>query len=74
MLVQILARIANRGKMQDTMSFLLVKTSVLKTTTLQKMCFDLISEFNRLPRPDSDMEFRSLCSQKFAQAFYQSNK
>lgn len=24
--------------------------------------------------PDSDMEFRSLCSQKFAQAFYEANK
>jgi hypothetical protein len=33
-----------------------------------------IPEFQDLPVPDSDMEFRSLCSQKFAEAFYQANK
>lgn len=32
-----------------------------------------IPEFQSLPVPDSDMEFRSLCSQKFARAFYQVN-
>lgn len=33
----------------------------------------LIPEFAGF-NPDSDMEFRSLCSQKFAQAFYEVNK
>lgn len=33
----------------------------------------LIPEFADF-RPDSDMEFRSLCSQKFAQAFFKSNQ
>lgn len=33
----------------------------------------LIPEFADF-NPDSDMEFRSLCSQKFAQAFYEVNK
>lgn len=32
-----------------------------------------IPEFADLPVPESDMEFRSLCSQKFAQAFYEKN-
>lgn len=30
--------------------------------------------YGRLPVPESDMEFRSLCSQKFAEAFYNVNK
>lgn len=34
----------------------------------------LIREFDCFPNVESDMEFRSLCSQKFAQAFYESNK
>lgn len=42
--------------------------------TLHKSAYDVIEEFHTLPRPESDMEFRSLCSQKFAQAFYQANK
>lgn len=33
----------------------------------------LIPEFSEF-NPDSDMEFRSLCSQKFAKAFFESNK
>lgn len=33
----------------------------------------LIPEFSCFD-PDSDMEFRSLCSQKFAQAFFESNR
>lgn len=33
-----------------------------------------IREFDCFPNVDSDMEFRSLCSQKFAQAFYEENK
>ena len=33
----------------------------------------IIPEFKDF-NPDSDMEFRSLCSQKFAQAFYEVNK
>lgn len=41
---------------------------------MHKSSYDLIPEFKDLPRPDSDMEFRSLCSQKFAQAFYECNK
>lgn len=41
---------------------------------LHKSDFDLIPEFARLPRPESDMEMRSLCSQQFARAFYQANK
>lgn len=41
---------------------------------LHKSAFDLITEFAGLPRPDSDMEFRSLCSQKFAQAFFEANR
>lgn len=36
---------------------------------MHKSAFSLIPEFNGLPAPESDMEFRSLCSQKFAQAF-----
>jgi len=42
--------------------------------TLHKSAFKDIPEFVDLPVPDSDMEFRSLCSQKFAQAFYEVNK
>lgn len=40
-----------------------------------KSAWDLIPEFNRsgMPRPGSDMEFRSLCSQKFARAFKRAN-
>lgn len=41
---------------------------------LHKSDFDLIPEFARLPRPESDMEMRSLCSQQFARAFFQANK
>lgn len=41
---------------------------------MHKSAYDLIPEFQSLPRPKSDMEFRSLCSQRFAEAFYQANK
>lgn len=41
---------------------------------MHKSSYDLIPEFAKLPRPDSDMEFRSLCSQQFAQAFYNVNQ
>lgn len=41
---------------------------------MHKSAYDKIPEFHSLPRPESDMEFRSLCSQKFAQAFYAVNK
>ena len=41
---------------------------------MHKSAYDLIPEFQTLPRPESDMEFRSLCSQNFAKAFYESNK
>ncbi len=40
---------------------------------LHKSAYDLIPEFAGLPRPTNDMEFRSLCSQKFAQAFLEAN-
>ena len=33
-----------------------------------------IPEFQHLPAPKSDMEFRSLCSQKFAKAFFKANQ
>ncbi len=41
---------------------------------MHKSAYDLIPEFAGLSRPDTDMEFRSLCSQKFAQAFYEANQ
>ena len=41
---------------------------------MHKSSYNLIPEFQTLPVPQSDMEFRSLCSQKFAQAFYESNR
>lgn len=41
---------------------------------LHKSAYDLIPEFQYiLPRPETDAEFRSFCSQKFANAFYQAN-
>lgn len=40
---------------------------------MHKSAYDLIPEFSTLPRPTSDMELRSLCSQKFAQAFKEIN-
>lgn len=41
---------------------------------MHKSAYDLIPEFRTLPRPDTDAEFRSFCSQKFAEAFYEANK
>lgn len=41
---------------------------------LHKSSYNLIPEFQTLQRPKSDMEFRSLCSQKFAKAFFEANK
>ncbi len=41
---------------------------------MHKSAYGLIPEFHTLPQPESDMEFRSLCSQKFAKAFYEANK
>ena len=41
---------------------------------MHKSSYDLIPEFQNLPRPTSDMEFRSLCSQNFAKAFKEANK
>jgi len=41
---------------------------------MHKSAYDLIPEFSLLPRPDSDMEFRSLCSQKFALWFFLVNQ
>ena len=41
---------------------------------MHKSAYDLIPEFRWvLPRPETDAEFRSMCSQKFAQAFYEVN-
>lgn len=42
--------------------------------TLHKSAFKDIQEFQHLPKPESDMEFRSLCSQKFAEEFYKFNQ
>lgn len=41
---------------------------------MHKSHYHKIPEFKVLEEPDSDMEFRSLCSQKFAEAFYKVNK
>jgi len=41
---------------------------------MHKSHYKIIPEFQTLPEPQSDMEFRSLCSQKFAKAFYEANK
>lgn len=41
---------------------------------MHKSAYKHIPEFQHLPEPQSDMEFRSLCSQNFAQAFYKSNQ
>ena len=41
---------------------------------LHKSAKKFIREFDCFDKVDSDMEFRSLCSQKFAQAFYEVNK
>lgn len=41
---------------------------------MHKSAYKLIPEFQGLPVPDSDMEFRFLCSQRFAQAFYEANR
>lgn len=42
---------------------------------MHKSAYDLIPEFRFiLPRPETDAEFRSLCSQKFAEAFYNANQ
>jgi len=39
-----------------------------------KSAYQFISEFHSLPTPINDMEFRSMCSQRFAQAFKKVNK
>lgn len=41
---------------------------------MHKSHYKVIPEFQCLPEPQSDMEFRSLCSQKFAQEFYKFNQ
>jgi hypothetical protein len=41
---------------------------------MHKSHYHVIPEFQGLPVPESDMEFRSLCSQKFAEAFFKENK
>lgn len=41
---------------------------------MHKSHYHKMPEFQGLPEPTSDMEFRSLCSQKFAQSFFEVNK
>ncbi|HEY6435790.1 MAG TPA: hypothetical protein VIY47_04310 [Ignavibacteriaceae bacterium] len=41
--------------------------------TLHKSAYKFIDEFHCLPKQENDMEFRSICSQKFAEAFYKVN-
>lgn len=41
---------------------------------MHKSHYFKIPEFAGLPIPESDMEFRSLCSQRFAQAFFEVNQ
>ena len=41
---------------------------------MHKSAYGLIEEFHSLPKPETDAEFRSICSQKFAKAFYEANK
>lgn len=40
---------------------------------MHKSAYDLIPDFWIYKRPETDMEFRSLCSPQFAEAFYKSN-
>ena len=40
---------------------------------MHKSSYYLIPEFQHLPVPQSDMELRSICSQKFAEAFFEVN-
>jgi hypothetical protein len=41
---------------------------------LHKSSYHLIPEFQVLPEPATDAEFRSMCSQKFANAFFEANR
>jgi hypothetical protein len=41
---------------------------------MHKSHFSLIDEFKGLPYPQTDAEFRSICSQKFARAFFEVNR
>lgn len=41
---------------------------------MHKSAYNHIPEFQHLPRPTSDMELRSICSQQFAKAFKESNQ
>lgn len=41
---------------------------------MHKSAYKLIEEFWSLPQPETDAEFRSICSQKFAEEFYKVNK
>lgn len=51
------------------------KSSGIPSLAIQhKSAFRFIPEFAHLPAPDSDMEIRSLCSQRFARAFYEVNQ
>jgi len=51
------------------------KSSGIPSLAIQhKSAFKYIPEFAGLPAPDSDMEIRSLCSQKYAKAFMEVNR
>lgn len=41
---------------------------------MHKSHYKFIEEFSVLDKPENDMEFRSLCSQKFATAFFNANR
>ncbi len=41
---------------------------------MHKSAYHLIPEFYGLPEPQTDAEFRSICSQKFAKAFFEANR
>ena len=41
---------------------------------MHKTHFKKIPEFQGLPEPENDMEFRSICSQKFAKLFFEYNQ
>jgi len=41
---------------------------------MHKSHYHAIPEFQHLKEPDSDAEFRSICSQKFAKAFFEANR
>ena len=51
-----------------------LEQQVASLAFMHKSAYGLIEEFHSLPKPETDAEFRSICSQKFAKAFYEANK